>query len=59
VEDIAVWRVEASFLDALEAKIDRHTKLGLLRTDGALYATVNDKTVEGTLTRASLVDSTS
>jgi uncharacterized protein YaeQ len=56
VEDIALWRVEASFLDALEAKIDRHTKLGLLRTDGALYATVNDKTVEGTITRAVLVD---
>jgi uncharacterized protein YaeQ len=56
VGDIAVWRVEGSFLDALEARIDRHTKLGLLRTDGALYATVADKTVEGTLTRCSLVD---
>lgn len=56
VEDIAVWRVEGSFLDALEAKVDRHTKLGLLRTDGALYATLGDKTLEGTLTRASLVD---
>ena len=56
VEDIAVWRVEGSYLDALEAKVDRHTKLGLLRTDGALYATVNDKTVEGTITRCSLVE---
>jgi len=56
VDDIAVWRVEASFLDALEAKVDRHTKLALLRTDGALYATIHDKTVEGTLTRCSLVE---
>jgi uncharacterized protein YaeQ len=53
-EEIAVWRVEGSFLDALEAKVDRHTKLGLLRTDGALYVTVDDKTVEGTVTRCSL-----
>lgn len=56
VDDIAVWRVEPGFLDALEAKVDRHTKLGLLRTDGALYATVADKTLEGTLTRCSLVE---
>ena len=56
VDDIAVWRVEGSFLDALEAKVDRHTKLGLLRTDGALYATIGEKTVEGTITRCALVD---
>ena len=56
VEDIAVWRVEGSFLDGLEAKVDRHTKLGLLRTDGVLYATVGEKTLEGTVTRASLVE---
>lgn len=58
VGDIAVWRVEGHFLDALEKKIDRHTKLGLLRTDGALYVTIADKTVEGTITRNSLVEAT-
>lgn len=56
VDDIAVWRVEPAFLDALEGKFDRHTKLALLRTDGALYATLGDKTLEGTLTRCALVD---
>jgi uncharacterized protein YaeQ len=53
--DIALWRVEPGFLDELEGKIDRNTKLSLLRTDGALYVTVGDKTVEGTITREVLV----
>lgn len=52
--DIAVWRLEPSFLDELEGSFDRNTKLSLLRTDGALYVTVGDRTVEGTITRASL-----
>lgn len=56
VEEIAVWRVEPGFLDEWEGRVDRNTKLALLRTEGALYVTVNDRTVEGTLTRASLVE---
>ncbi len=54
--DIAVWRLEPAMLDALEKKVDRTGKIDLLRNDGQLYVTVGGATVEGTITRASLVD---
>ncbi len=54
VEAIEVWRLEPSFLDALEARVGRNTKLEIVRTDGQLYVTVGGATIEGTLTRASL-----
>ncbi len=54
VEDIAVWLIAARFLDALEAHVDRHTKLELVRNDGTLYVTVDGETIEGTLRRETL-----
>lgn len=56
VEAIDVWRLDPSFLDALEPKIDRNAKIELLRNDGQLYVTVEGGTIEGELTRASLVE---
>lgn len=56
VETIAVWCLEPAFLDALDAKIDRNTKLELMRNDDQIYATVAGDTIAGTLTRASLVE---
>lgn len=55
VEDIEVWRLTPAFLDALEAKVDRNTELELVRTDGQLYVTVDKATIEGAITRCSLV----
>jgi uncharacterized protein YaeQ len=55
VEEIAVWRLEPSFLDALDAKVDRNTKFELVRSDGALYVTVGGETLHGTIARHSLV----
>jgi uncharacterized protein YaeQ len=55
VEDIALWRLEPSFLDALEAKIDRNTKMELVRNDGQLYVNVGDTMLEATIERATLV----
>ncbi|HEY2517910.1 MAG TPA: YaeQ family protein [Polyangiaceae bacterium] len=55
LEAIDVWRFEPSFLDALEAQLDRNTKLELARNDGQLYVTVNGKVIEGEATKASLV----
>ncbi len=49
-----MWRIEPEFLDALEAKVDRNTKLEILRSEGHLYATVDGATIEGALTRCSL-----
>ena len=57
VDAIDVWRVEAAFLDALEPKIDRHMKLEIVRNDGQLYVTVGAWSIEGIITRASLVES--
>ncbi len=55
VEDIEVWRLEATFLDALETKIGRTTQLELARSDGRLYVTVDSGVIEGGVSRESLV----
>ncbi|MBL9105279.1 MAG: YaeQ family protein [Myxococcales bacterium] len=55
LDSIAVWRLEPAFLDALGPRIDRNTRLELMRNDGQLYATIAGDTVEGSLTRCSLV----
>ncbi|MBK8266347.1 MAG: YaeQ family protein [Nannocystis sp.] len=57
VESITVWRIEASFLDAVEARVGRNTKIELMRNDGLLYVTIEGVTIEGALTRGSLVAS--
>jgi uncharacterized protein YaeQ len=41
VGDIEVKRVEASFLDAIDAKIGRNTELEIVRNEGRLYVTVD------------------
>ncbi|MDY7232830.1 YaeQ family protein [Hyalangium rubrum] len=56
VEDIEVWRFNPAFLDALEAKVGRATKLELTRTDGQLYVTLDGETIEAALARESLVE---
>jgi uncharacterized protein YaeQ len=55
VEDIEVWRLETRFLDALETRIRRTTKLELVRNDGRLYVTVDGEVFEGTIAKESLV----
>ena len=56
VDAIEVWRIEPTFLDAIEPKLDRNTNLDLIRNDGGLYVTVGSNVFEGTLTRCSLVE---
>jgi len=56
VDDIEVWRFEPSFLDAIEAKMERNTKLEVTRNDGQLYVSVAGTTLETPLERASLVE---
>ena len=55
VEDIAIWRFDPTFLDALEAKMSRNTVLGLARNDGQLYVDAGGSTLETTLRRELLV----
>ncbi len=54
-EAIEVFRLEPRFLDAIEPHVDKHTKMELVRNDGALYVTLGATTIEGTITRETLV----
>ncbi len=56
VEAIEVWRIGVGLLDALEAKVDRHTAMDVLRNDGRLYVTVDGDTLEGDVIRETLVE---
>jgi uncharacterized protein YaeQ len=54
IGDIAVFLLEPAFLDAVEARVDRNTKLELVRSDGRLYVTVDGAMIDGAIDRASL-----
>lgn len=56
LETIDVWRIAPAFLDALEGKTSRTTKLEITRNEGQLYVAVAGETLETALERASLVD---
>jgi uncharacterized protein YaeQ len=53
--DIEVWRLEPSFLEAVEKTLGRTTTLELARTDGQLYVTVDDRVIEGKIERIQLL----
>jgi uncharacterized protein YaeQ len=55
VDSIALWQLEPAFLDAVDAKLGRNSKLELVRNEGLLYVTIGDSVIEGAITRASLV----
>ncbi len=55
MDAIEVWRFEPKFLDALEAKMDRNTKLDLTRNDGQVYVVVDGETLEAALVKTSLI----
>jgi uncharacterized protein YaeQ len=55
IEAIDVYRLAPAFLDALEAKTARMTKLDLTRSDGQLYVTVAGTSLETPIVRDSLV----
>lgn len=55
--DIEVWLLTPAFLDALDARIERNTRLEVVRTDGQLYVTIGEKVIEGTVQRCSLAAS--
>ena len=54
LDEIEVYRLDPSLLDAIEGSIDRSTELEIVRTDGRLYVTVEGKVVEGDVARVSL-----
>lgn len=56
IDDIEVWRFDPKLLDAIEAKMERNTKLEITRNDGQLYVAIDGTTLEAPLERASLVE---
>ncbi|HEV3192649.1 MAG TPA: YaeQ family protein [Polyangiaceae bacterium] len=56
VGEIAVWRFEPSFLDAVERSLGRTTKIEIARNDGQVYVTIDENVIEGALERVRLVD---
>lgn len=57
-EAVELWCIDAAFVDALGALIDRNTAFTLVHTDGNLYVTLGAKTLEGAVTRTTLADAT-
>jgi uncharacterized protein YaeQ len=55
VEQIEAYALDPAFLDRLAALTDRNTRWTLLRNDGIVYVTVGDESVEGVITKHSLV----
>jgi hypothetical protein len=45
------WRLEPSFLDAVERSLGRTTKVEIARNDGQLYVAIDENVIEGTLER--------
>ena len=56
VETIEVWHIDPKLTERLEPKIDRHTTMDVLRSDGVLYVTIDGTTFEGAVTQHSLVE---
>ncbi|HEY2404631.1 MAG TPA: YaeQ family protein [Polyangiaceae bacterium] len=57
VEEITVYCLEASFLDAVAAKLGKNSDFELVRTEGQLYLTLAGETLNGSLTQCSLAAS--
>lgn len=56
VEAIDVWHIDPKLLETLEPKVDRHTTMDVLRSDGLLYVTIGGTTYDGPVTQHSLVE---
>jgi uncharacterized protein YaeQ len=54
-EEIEIYALEPTFLDALAALTERNAKWGLVHNGSELYVTVGSNSVTGTVTRHSLV----
>ena len=53
-EELEIFALAPSFLEALAPMVDRHTRLGLVRNEGELYVTIGDKSFSTPFARTSL-----
>ena len=51
---IEVHRFDAAFLEAIETRLERHTKLDLTRSGGHLFVTMNGETLDAPLASSML-----
>jgi uncharacterized protein YaeQ len=56
VEEIALYRVDPVFLDAVEVVLDRNLELELVRNEGVLYLTIGSARFETPLEQQRLVE---
>ena len=54
--ELAIWRLEPRFIEALEEVCGRDTTIELVHTEGQLYATVGGKVIEGHVRRERLTE---
>lgn len=54
LDQIEVFRIEPSLLDAVDEKLDKNSKFEVVRSDGQLYITIAGVTLSGPLTQCSL-----
>lgn len=54
-QGIAIWQLDASFLDAVGERLDRTLELELVHTEGRLYLTVRGEVLEGSVERTALL----
>jgi uncharacterized protein YaeQ len=55
-DEIEIYALAPIFLDAIETKIDRHTRWELVRNEGELYATIGGQTFLAPLQRCTIGD---
>jgi uncharacterized protein YaeQ len=55
VEEIEVFRVDPALVEAIEARVERRTAMSISRSGGTLYVDVAGTTLEGPVSRESLV----
>jgi uncharacterized protein YaeQ len=56
VDEIDVWRLDPSLIDAIGEVMDRNVDLELVRTGGRLYVTLGGRVVEGDIQSVRLGD---
>ena len=54
-DELEIWRLDASFLDAIGERLDRTLALELVHTEGRLYLTIGGETLEGGVEHAPLL----
>jgi uncharacterized protein YaeQ len=54
MEEIQAWRLDPGFLDAIEARLGRSTKLEITRNEGQIYVTIDGESVEGAIEQVAL-----